>query len=141
MILKENVVNMYVARKLVERARELLASIGTAPVRVRDTRYSSADLQKFVNMGLVEVVARETEKREVPISTRGYGRRSETRLIEVETGREIENIGDMRIGYTYKYSDKKIVDACYNVYRLTFRDVNEVRQAIKDQLSKVYGEI
>lgn len=141
MILKENVVNMYVARKLVERARELLFSIGTAPVRVRDTRYSSSDLQKFVNIGLVEVVARETEKREVPISRYGYGRRSETRLIEVETGREIESISDMRIGYTYKYSDKKIVDACYNVYRLTFRDVNEVRQAIKDQLSKALGEI
>lgn len=141
MVLRENVVNMYVARKLVDRARQLLSEIGNRSVRVRDTRYSSADLQKFVNMGLVEVVARETEKREVPIQRSYYGRRSETRLIEVETGREIDNISDMRIGYTYKYSDKKIVDACYNVYRLTFRDVNEVRQAIKDQLSKAYGEI
>ncbi len=140
MILKENVVNVYVAKKIISQAKDLLDSIGTASVRVRDTGFSSADLQKYVKMGLVEVVAQETEKREIPIQ-KGYGRRSETRLIEVETGQEIETVNDMRIGYTYKYSDKKIIDACYNVYRLTFRNVNEVRQAIRDQLSKVYSEI
>ena len=135
------VVKEYNIQRLLETARALLYEMGkNRGVRVRDISFSSADMLKFVEWGLVEIVATEREKREIPQKTR-YGRTPDLSLKEVETGNVIEDIRQCRVGFTYVAKDTKTVDAIYHIYRLTFGSIEEVKYIIKEELKRIYNKI
>jgi hypothetical protein len=136
------VVNVGPMRHTLQIADELLRNLPTAPFRSRETHYSSQQLQGFVKMGLLKIVAQEKELREVPLG-RGERRSDEVALYDTLTGEKVFELCDIQKGRLYeaKSKDTKQVEAYYNIYRLTFSNRAEVVQAIKDELSEIYRNL
>jgi len=136
-IQRKMVLNTYNIRDLISGAERLVTYPKlNGAFRSRDTDFSRAYLNEYIKLGLIKVVAQETESREIPLGYREYGN-----IVELETSREVEK-HEMRVGYTYKCKETKTIKGCYfNIYKLTFGSVREVKEAIKKVLSDQYGEI
>lgn len=128
--------------EVLRTADGLLRNLPLTPFRSRETPYSSQQLQSFIRMRLLKVVAQEKELREVPLSR--YERNSgEIDLYDTYSGRKINNLNEIEKGRLYeaKSKDTKQVEAYYNIYQLTFSSRAEVVQAIKDEMSEVYRNL
>lgn len=136
------VVNQSAMNYTLVIADELLRNLPKGPFRSRETHYSSQQLQGFVKMGLLKIVAQEKELREVPLSYHERNR-NDVALYDTLTGKKLCNINDVEKGRLYeaKIKDTKQVEAYYNIYQLTFSTRVEVVQAIKEELSDIYRNL
>ena len=136
------VVNESPMRYTLQIADELLRNLPTAPFRSRETHYSSQQLQSFVKMGLLKVVAQEKELREVPLG-RHERQSDEVALYDTLTGKKVFELCDIQKGRLYeaKCKNTKQVEAYYNIYQLTFSSRVQVVQAIKEELSDIYRNL
>lgn len=126
--IKNNFLDRYEIISLLDYAEILLRETKTLYFRSRDVDFSQTELKRFLNLGLIKVVERNTHKIEVPCY---YHEKS---LVEIETNRKIESLEDCRRNFTYKIKDTKTITAYYNVYALTFDSLEEIKNFIKEEL-------
>jgi hypothetical protein len=136
--LRIKVVNREQVRDLRNTLVRLLNKNGDRPFRMSGSGFSSRELSRLRDKGVI----RKIDEKKQSVETEDYSRyyRGSMFMKNHRTGETIDEISDAVRGEVYTATNKRTVQGTYFIYQSNFANIQEFDQEVKEEIKRFYNE-